>query len=112
MKNFKVKFDGYTLSSMKQGVFKNLELTGEDFKIDDIVIRNPQFLESPMNGVVISDGLVFRTCYNYIKQRYSFDLNSGNATVMNITATVSDYFILFAFASEGGISYIQINDVA
>ena len=35
-KNFKVKFDGYTLSSMKQGVFKNLEMSGEDFKIDDI----------------------------------------------------------------------------
>lgn len=36
--NFKVKFTGYTLTSMKKGVFKELELTGKDVKIDEIVI--------------------------------------------------------------------------
>lgn len=34
--NFKVKFDGYTLYSMKQGVFKNLELEGDKFQISGI----------------------------------------------------------------------------
>ena len=35
---YKVKFDGYTLSSMKKGVFKNLEITGENVKSADITI--------------------------------------------------------------------------
>lgn len=35
---YKVKFDGYTLSSMKQGIFKNLEITGKELVIDDIEI--------------------------------------------------------------------------
>ncbi len=34
--NFKVKFDGYTLSSMKQGIFKYLEITGRDVDVDGI----------------------------------------------------------------------------
>ena len=35
---FKVKFDGYTLSSMKKGVFKNLEFSGKILTIDGIEI--------------------------------------------------------------------------
>lgn len=35
---YKVKFDGYTVSSMKKGVFKNLEITGENIKSEDITI--------------------------------------------------------------------------
>lgn len=37
--NFKVKFDGYTLYSMKNGVFKNLELEGDDFQINGINVE-------------------------------------------------------------------------
>lgn len=37
--NFKVKFDGYTLHSMKKGIFKNLELQGKDFQINDIDVK-------------------------------------------------------------------------
>ena len=36
--NFKVKFSGYTLSSMKKGIFKELELTGKDVQVDEITI--------------------------------------------------------------------------
>ena len=36
--NFKVKFSGYTLASMKKGIFKELELTGKDVNVDDITI--------------------------------------------------------------------------
>ena len=36
---FKVKFDGYTLYSMKQGVFKNLELEGDNFQISGIDVK-------------------------------------------------------------------------
>lgn len=35
---FKVKFEGYTLLSMKSGIFKNLEFTGKNLNIDDIEI--------------------------------------------------------------------------
>ena len=37
--NFKVKFDGYTLQSMKEGVFKNLEIQGKNFQINDIDVK-------------------------------------------------------------------------
>ena len=36
--NFKVKFTGYTLSSMKKGIFKELELTGKDVAVDEMII--------------------------------------------------------------------------
>ena len=35
---FDVKFSGYTLSSMKKGIFKSLEITGKDVKSNDIMI--------------------------------------------------------------------------
>ena len=35
---YKVKFDGYTTSSMKKGIFKNLEITGENIVSEDIPI--------------------------------------------------------------------------
>ena len=35
---FKVNFTGYTLSSMKKGIFKELELTGKDVVVEDITI--------------------------------------------------------------------------
>lgn len=34
--DFKVKFEGYTLSSMKQGIFKYLEISGKDIIVEDI----------------------------------------------------------------------------
>lgn len=34
--NYKVKFQGYTLASMKNGIFKYLEITGEDIDLDGI----------------------------------------------------------------------------
>ena len=37
--NFKVKFDGYTLSSMKSGIFKNLEIIGKDVKIEGVDVK-------------------------------------------------------------------------
>ena len=36
---FDVKFDGYTLYSMKKGVFKNLEIEGENFQINGIDVN-------------------------------------------------------------------------
>lgn len=36
--NYKVKFEGYTFSSMKKGVFKNLEITGKNLTVEEIPI--------------------------------------------------------------------------
>ena len=36
--NFDVKFDGYTTSSIKRGIFKNLEITGNDVTIDNLPV--------------------------------------------------------------------------
>lgn len=36
--DFKVKFEGYTLASMKKGIFKHLEITGEDVSVEGIVL--------------------------------------------------------------------------
>lgn len=36
--NFKVKFDGYTLSSMKKGIFKYLEITGKNVEVEGIEV--------------------------------------------------------------------------
>lgn len=35
---YKVNFKGYTLSSMKKGIFKGLEITGEDLMVEDISV--------------------------------------------------------------------------
>lgn len=40
---FKVKFEGYTLSSMKAGVFKHLELTGKNVTIEGVDIPYLKF---------------------------------------------------------------------
>ena len=36
--DYKVKFDGYTFTSMKKGIFKNLDIDGKDLKIEGIDI--------------------------------------------------------------------------
>lgn len=37
---YKVKFEGYTLGSMKKGIFKNLEITGKNIEVEEIPIHN------------------------------------------------------------------------
>ena len=37
--NFAIRFDGYTLYSMKKGVFKNLEIEGDNFQINGIDVK-------------------------------------------------------------------------
>lgn len=36
--NFDIKFEGYTTSSIKRGVFKYIELEGKDVKVDNVII--------------------------------------------------------------------------
>ncbi len=36
--DFDVKFEGYTLSSIKRGIFKSIEISGENVKVKDITV--------------------------------------------------------------------------
>lgn len=36
--NFDIKFEGYTLSSIKRGIFKSIELSGKDVKYNNLII--------------------------------------------------------------------------
>ena len=36
---YKVKFEGYTLGSMKKGIFKNLQISTQNIEIDEIPVR-------------------------------------------------------------------------
>jgi hypothetical protein len=106
-KNFKVKFDGYTLSSMKQGVFKNLELTGEDFKIDDIDIVY-------LNVKTVTD-------YNYIdyKQKpimmksdmvYAYEIHL-NENSINTALDKKDYKKVLEKVNSIAYPMFVVNDV-
>lgn len=106
-KNFKVKFDGYTLSSMKQGVFKNLEMSGEDFKIDDIDI------------VYLSIKSV--TDYNYIDYRqkpivmksdmvYAYEIHL-NENSINTALDKKDYKKVMEKVNNIAYPMFLINDV-
>lgn len=37
--NYKVRFEGYTLGSMKKGIFKNLEIEGKNLEVDEIPVK-------------------------------------------------------------------------
>lgn len=65
--NFKVKFEGYTLSSMKAGVFKHLELTGKNITIEGVDIPYLKFktlsdynrIDYTVNPVVVQSDMTF-----------------------------------------------------
>ena len=65
--DFKVKFDGYTLYSMKQGVFKNLELEGEDLQVNGVDVKYLKIksltdynkVDYKKNPVVIKTNMVY-----------------------------------------------------
>lgn len=64
---YKVKFDGYTLSSMKKGIFKNLEITGKNIEIEEIPIpylslksiSNYNWVDINSESVEIKSDMVF-----------------------------------------------------
>ncbi len=65
--NFKVNFEGYTLSSMKAGVFKHLELTGKNITIEGVNIPYLKFktlsdynrIDYTVNPIVVQSDMTF-----------------------------------------------------
>lgn len=64
---FKVKFEGYTLSSMKAGVFKNLVIKGKNLTVEDIflpylelkTVTDYNRIDYTQNPVVAKSDMVF-----------------------------------------------------
>lgn len=65
--NFKVKFEGYTLSSMKAGIFKYLEITGKNIIVENIFlpyvnlksISNYNWVDYTKNPIEMKSDMVF-----------------------------------------------------
>lgn len=106
--NFDVKFTGYTLSSMKKGIFKHLEIRGEDVVIEDIPLDYIQ-LET------LSD-------YNYIDytqeppvfkadMTYAFSLKFGE-DAMNTALKHSDYQKVLNKVNDIAYPLFQIKGVS
>lgn len=65
--NFDVKFSGYSVSSMKEGIFKSLELTGKDFVSYDIPITylhlksldDYNYIDYKQNPIVFKSDMTF-----------------------------------------------------
>ena len=85
--NFDVKFEGYTLSSIKRGIFKYIEISGHDVKVDNVTV--------PYVHLVSLDD------YNYIDYKknpiefkcdmtYKYDLLLDDETI-NAALKDSDY---------------------
>lgn len=106
-KNFKVKFDGYTLSSMKQGVFKNLEMSGEDFKIDDIdvvylkvkTLTDYNYIDYKQKPIVMKSDMVYA---------YEIHLNESS---INTALDKKDYKKVLHKVNNIAYPMFLINDV-
>ena len=79
--NYKVKFRGYTLNSMKKGIFKNLEIVGKKLEIEDIKIpylglkseTDYNWLDYSENSIKIKSDIVF----NYNLELTEDSINSA-----------------------------------
>ena len=106
-KNFKVKFDGYTLSSMKQGVFKNLEMSGENFKIDDIdivylnikTVTDYNYIDYKQKPIVMKSDMVYA---------YEIHLNENS---INTALDKKDYKKVMEKVNNIAYPMFLINDV-
>lgn len=66
--NFKVKFEGYTLSSMKKGIFKYLEITGKDINVEGIelpyinlkTLSDYNWVDYTQNPIMFKSDMVFQ----------------------------------------------------
>lgn len=84
---FNVKFDGYTLSSMKKGIFKSLELSGNNAQVDGITIPYVHLKSlSDYNYIdYTKEPVVFKS-----DMTYAYDLLLDD-TAINVAIKNSDY---------------------
>lgn len=77
---YKIKFDGYTLGSMKKGIFKNLEIIGKNMEIEDIEVpylklkseTDYNWIDYKENPIKIKSDITF--AYNLELSEKSIDL--------------------------------------
>ena len=99
---FKVKFSGYTLASMKKGIFKELELTGKDVKVDEITIpyvhlkslSDYNYVDYTKNPIVFKSDMTYT--YDMLLSEASLNkaLENGNykAVINNINSLAYPMF--------------------
>lgn len=92
---YKVKFDGYTVSSMKKGVFKNLEITGENVKAEDITIpyvhlktlTDYNYVDYTKNPVEFKSDMQF--VYDMLLSQDSLNAALKNANYRNVISNIN-----------------------
>ena len=89
---YKVKFEGYTLSSMKKGIFKNLEITGKEVVAEGITVPYVHFkslsdynyVDYTKNPVEIKSNMQFQYDLLLSNESLNSALQNGNyQTVLN-----------------------------
>ena len=85
--NFDVNFEGYTLSSIKRGIFKSIEISGKDVKYNNLVIPyvHLQSLDD-YNYIDYTKNPVVFKC----DMKYAYDIDLDDETI-NIALENSDY---------------------
>lgn len=81
---YKVKFEGYTLSSMKKGIFKYLEITGKKVKTKDIEIpyfniksaSDYNWIDYNQHPIVFKSDMVFDTVTHFSENSINDALNT------------------------------------
>ena len=105
--NFDVEFEGYTTSSIKRGIFKNLELTGKNVKFDEIEVPYIH--------------LKSLTDYNYIDytqspmvfksdMTYAYDVLLSDETI-NAALKDSDYLKVISKVNKIASSFFVVKGV-
>ena len=106
--DFKVKFDGYTLSSMKKGIFKNLEITGEDVPVEGIVLPYVNLKTATDYNYIdyTKDPVVFKSDMTFT---YEIDLSEES---MNTALKHTDYQKVLNKVNDIAYPLFQIKGVS
>ncbi len=105
---FKVKFEGYTLGSMKKGVFKYLEITGKDVVLDDIPVPcvNLKSLSDYNYVDYTKDPIVFKSDMTY---EYNVTLSSES---LNEALKRSEYMVVINSVNKLAYPMFKIEKVS
>lgn len=112
--NFKVKFDGYTISSMKKGIFKNLEITGKDVEVEDIIlpyvhlksISDYNYVDYTQDPIVFKSDMSFD--YDMLLSQDSINKALQHSSYQDVLKTIND--IAYPMFQVKGVSTKIINN--
>lgn len=105
--DYKVKLEGYTTSSLKQGIFKKLEITGKDLLIQDVRIPYLKLLTTTdYNWIDYNENPVV------VKSDINFDYDMYlNENSINDALKTGDYNKILQKVNKKAYPIFMINDV-